>query len=110
MATVPIGYADGYVRALSNRADMLLCGQRVPVIGRVCMDQCMLDVTALSGVDEGAVVTVFGEDGGETLSVNEIAARMGTINYEVICLLSKRVPRLYYRDNALVEHLNYLVQ
>lgn len=110
VATVPIGYADGYVRALSNRADMLLCGQRVPVIGRVCMDQCMLDVTALSGVDEGAVVTVFGEDGGETLSVNEIAARMGTINYEVICLLSKRVPRLYYRDNALVEHLNYLVQ
>lgn len=110
IATVPIGYADGYVRALSGRAFMLIDGQRVPVIGRICMDQCMLDVTDVPQADEGTVATVFGEDGGAMISADELAGLIGTIGYEIVCLLSKRVPRLYYEGDRLVDHVNYLVQ
>lgn len=106
VATVPIGYGDGYCRSLSNKGQMQIDGQLVPVIGRVCMDQCMLDVTALPGVQVGTEVTVFG---GDTLTADMVAAWMGTINYEVICLLSKRIPRLYYRRGQLVGKLNYIL-
>lgn len=108
VATVPIGYADGYPRVLSNRADMLLAGRRVRVVGRVCMDQCMLDVTGLD-VRESMVATVFGRDGEAFLPVEELADHMGTINYEVICQISKRVPRLFVRDGQVVGQLNYIV-
>ena len=91
VATVPIGYADGYPRVLSNRADMLLAGRRVRVVGRVCMDQCMLDVTGLD-VRESMVATVFGRDGEAFLPVEELADHMGTINYEVVCQISKWCP------------------
>ena len=108
VATVPIGYADGYPRVLSNRADMLLAGRRVRVVGRVCMDQCMLDVTGLD-VRESLVATVFGRDGEAFLPVEELADHMGTINYEVVCQISKRVPRLFVRDGQVVGQLNYIV-
>ena len=108
VATVPIGYADGYPRVLSNRADMLLAGRRVRVVGRVCMDQCMLDVTGLD-VRESMVATVFGRDGEAFLPVEELADHMGTINYEVVCQISKRVPRLFVRDGQVVGQLNYIV-
>ena len=107
VATVPIGYGDGYGRSLSNRGRMLIHGQSVPVIGRVCMDQCMLDVSALADVQVGTEVTVFGRD---TLTADAVAGWMGTINYEVICLLSKRVPRLFYRGGQLVGKLDYIVK
>ena len=109
VATLPIGYADGYSRALSNRAEMLIHGRRVPVIGRVCMDQCMVDVTDVPDVGEGSTLTVFGEDDGELLSVNELAALAGTINYEIVCLLSKRVPRLFFSGDTMVDQLNYII-
>lgn len=95
IATVPIGYADGYPRALSNRACMLIHGKRAPVIGRVCMDQLMLDVTDIEEVKTGDVVTVFGADGGQCILADEIAKESGTINYEIVCQVSKRVPRIY---------------
>lgn len=95
IATVPIGYADGYPRALSNLGEMLVRGKRARIIGRVCMDQLMLDVTHIPGVEEGDVVTVFGRDGGAFLPVEEVSSLDQTINYETVCQLTKRVPRIY---------------
>ena len=94
IATVTIGYADGYARLLSNKAEALLHGRRCPIVGRVCMDQLMLDVTDVpEEVKPGDVVTMFGTDGGETITADELAALYGTIGYEIICGISKRVPR-----------------
>ena len=88
------GYADGYARLLSNKAEALLHGRRCPIVGRVCMDQLMLDVTDVpEEVKPGDVVTMFGTDGGETITADELAALYGTIGYEIICGISKRVPR-----------------
>ena len=110
VATVPVGYADGYARCLSNRARMLVKGQDARIIGRVCMDQCMLDVTGIPEIGEGTVVTLFGRDGEAYLPVDELAAQIGTVNYEVICLLSKRVLRRYIDEkNGPVGQLNYIV-
>lgn len=95
IATVPIGYADGYPRALSNLGEMLVRGQRARIIGRVCMDQLMLDVTHIPDVEEGDVVTVFGRDGSAFLPVEEISSLDQTINYETVCQITKRVPRIY---------------
>ena len=108
VATVPIGYADGYPRALSNTAHMLVAGQPAPLIGRVCMDQCLLDVTAIPEAADGMTVTVFGTDGDQTLSVETMAAWSGSINYETVCLIGKRVPRIFYRDGAMAGKQNYL--
>ena len=94
IATVTIGYADGYARLLSNQADALLHGRRCPIVGRVCMDQLMLDVTDVpEEVKPGDVVTMFGRDGEETITADELAALYGTIGYEIVCGISKRVPR-----------------
>ena len=95
VATVPIGYADGYPRACGNKGYMLVNGQKAPVIGRVCMDQCLLDVTDIDGVTVGMTVTVFGTDHGAYLPVEQLAAWQDTISYEIICLIGKRVPRIY---------------
>lgn len=108
IATVPIGYADGYSRNLSGRADMLVQGQRVPVIGRVCMDQLMLDVSSVESIREGDVVTVFGTDHGNAIPVEELSSLCDTINYETVCLIGKRVPRIYYRGGAMVGELDYI--
>lgn len=95
VATVPIGYADGYSRRLSNKAFALVHGTRVPVIGMVCMDQMMLDVTALPGVCIGDEVVLYGRQAEEEITVEEIAGLLGTISYEVLCSISKRVPRVH---------------
>ncbi|MDN5345461.1 MAG: alanine racemase [Clostridia bacterium] len=98
IATLPVGYADGYSRLLSNRAEVLIRGRRASVIGRICMDQCMIDVTAVPEARAGDEVVLFGCQGGKTLPVEEVAAWMGTINYEILCLVSGRVPRVYSRS------------
>ena len=95
IATVPIGYADGYTRSLSNRAYMTVKGQKAPIIGRVCMDQLMLDVSGIADVQSGDEVTVIGDGSDGSLTFDDIAAMTGTINYEVVCLVGKRVPRVY---------------
>lgn len=95
IATVPAGYADGYSRLLSGRGEMLVRGRRAPVIGRVCMDLSMLDVSSIPGACEGDEVVLFGEQGGEFLGADEIAEKTGTISYEVVSAISSRVPRIY---------------
>ncbi len=95
VATVPVGYADGYTRSLGNRAFMTVHGQKAPVIGRVCMDQLMLDISDIDGVKVGDEITVIGDGKNNTFSFDDMAKMTGTINYELICLVGKRVPRVY---------------
>jgi alanine racemase len=97
IATVPIGYADGLNRLLSSRGAMLVGGQRVPIVGRVCMDLTMLDVGDVKNVRAADEVVVFGQQGNEILTVDEMAAELNTINYEIVTGISARVPRVYLR-------------
>lgn len=109
IATVPIGYADGYSRAFSNKGYMLVNGRKAPIVGRVCMDQLMLDVTEIKGAEEGIEVTVFGTDKETVLTVDDLAKICGTINYELVCLVGKRVPRFYYKNGKNIGKLNIIV-
>ena len=102
VAVVPIGYADGYRRALSRRSRVLINGQYAPVIGTVCMDQMMVDVGSIPGVKRGDSVVIIGEQGGNHVSVDELAELLGTINYEITCLLTKRIPRVYLQGGQEV--------
>ena len=95
IATVPVGYADGFNRLLSSRGQMLVHGQRVPIIGRVCMDLTMLDVGSIENVQVGDEVVIFGKQGNETLTVDEMALLLNTINYEIVSTITARVPRVY---------------
>jgi alanine racemase len=101
IATLPLGYADGLSRLLSNRGKVLIHGQKSAIAGRVCMDQTMIDITDIQNCSVGDVVTIFGESCSSFQSVDEIAHLMGTINYEVVCLIGKRVPRVYDNYNEL---------
>lgn len=95
VATIPVGYADGLRRALSNHGEILVHGRRSTMIGRICMDQTMLDVTKIPKVKVGDVVTILGKDGYEQITAMEMAEWLETISYEVVCGISKRVPRVY---------------
>jgi alanine racemase len=92
IATLPVGYADGWSRLLTNKASVSIRGQRAPLIGRVCMDQCMIDVTHIPEVEIGDEALLFG---GADLPVEEIAKHLGTINYEIVCMVGQRVPWIY---------------
>ncbi len=107
-ATVPIGYADGYTRSLGNRAYMTVRGKKAPVIGRVCMDQVMLDVSGIDDVKVGDEVTVIGNGSDNALSFDDIAKLTGTINYEVVCLVGKRVPRVYLKGGKNIAIMDSL--
>ncbi len=108
IATVPIGYADGYPRLLSNRGFMLLHGKRAPIIGNICMDQLMLDVSDIPDVMTGDTVTIVGRDGDETITFSDLASLCGTIHYELMCLIGKRVPRVYRANGETCSVLDYL--
>ncbi len=95
IATIPVGYADGYSRLLSNKGQMLVHGCRVPVVGRVCMDLTMLDVGQIQGVKVEDEVVVFGKQGGEQITATELAGKLNTINYEIVTSIARRVPRIY---------------
>jgi alanine racemase len=95
IATVPIGYADGYSRLLSNRGSMLVNGRRAPIVGRVCMDLTMIDVGHISGAALEDEVVILGRQGDEEISADEIAGLLNTINYEVVSSITARVPRIY---------------
>ena len=101
IATVSMGYGDGLPRGLSNCGDLLVHGRRAPILGRVCMDQLMIDVSAIDGVGEGDEAVVFGFDGKEELSCAEQAKKCGTISYELLCNVNRRVPRVYIKDGAI---------
>jgi alanine racemase len=97
IATVPVGYADGFSRLLSSRGHMLVHGKKVPIIGRVCMDLTMLDVGTLSNVNLEDEVVIFGQQNNESITADEIASRLNTINYEIVSTITARVPRIYSR-------------
>ena len=109
VATVAAGYADGYRRNLSNRFYVLIRGKKAPVLGRVCMDQFVVDVTDIPGVSAGDTVTLMGKDGEEAISAECIAEAAGSFNYEQVCDISRRVERVYIRNGAEVERRNYLL-
>ena len=100
IATVPVGYADGIRRALTNNCDVLIRGRRHPLVGTVSMDNITVEVGSLTAVRCGDPVTIIGADGPERVTAEDLARRIGTINYEIFCGVSGRVPRLYYRDGA----------
>jgi len=103
VATICIGYGDGYPRSLSNRGHVLVKGQRAPILGRVCMDQFMIDVTDInSPVRVGDQVTLIGTDGGEHITMEELGAVSGRFNYELACDIGKRIPRIYKLDDTLI--------
>ena len=109
VATVSVGYADGYRRSLSGKFYVLIRGKKAPILGRICMDQMMVDVTDIPGVELDDTVTLVGRDGGETITVEQIAAAADSFNYEFICGISRRVPRIYCRDGKEVRSVHYLL-
>jgi alanine racemase len=102
IALVMCGYADGYRRGFSNRAHVLVRGRRAPVVGRVAMDMCMVDVTAVPGASAGDVATLLGQDGDEKVDADDLAALENTISWEILAGITARVPRLYLRDGKAV--------
>ena len=109
VATVPVGYADGYRRSLSNRFYVLIRGKKAPILGRICMDQMMVDVTDIPGVCLDDTVTLIGTDGDETITVETIAEAAGSFNYEFVCGISRRVPRVYLREGRQTACVHYLL-
>lgn len=110
IATIPVGYADGLSRRLSNRGSALVKGRRVPIVGRVCMDQTMLDVTEAMPVSVGDEVVLYGRQGDEVICVDEVARLLDTISYEVTCAVGWRVPRVYLEGGKPVEVINRLMR
>ena len=109
VATIPVGYADGYRRNLSNKFYVLIRGRRAPILGRICMDQMMVDVSQIPGVTPGDQVTLIGTDGDETITAEAIAAQADSFNYEFVCGISRRVPRIYVKDGKTVHSVHYLL-
>ena len=106
IATIPIGYGDGYPRNLSNKGYVLIGGQKADIVGRVCMDQFMVDVTGLD-VQVGDKVTLAGQDGKEEILIDDLAVLAGTFNYEFVCDLGKRIPRVYLKNGQIVGTKDY---
>lgn len=107
IATIPVGYADGYPRCLSNRGKVLINGQFAPITGRVCMDQFMVDITGMDA-QVGDTVILIGKSGDHELSMEEVSESAYSFNYELPCRIARRVPRTYYRGGKLVKHTNYM--
>lgn len=107
VATIPVGYGDGYPRSLSGKGRVLIRGKSAPILGRVCMDQLMVDVTAIPDAEEDDLVTLMGKDGGEEITVEELARLGGGFHYEIVCDIGKRVPRVYLKDGEIVGKKDY---
>lgn len=103
IATVPVGYGDGYPRSLSNRGYVLIHGQKAPICGRICMDQFMVDVTGMEGVKTGDQVILAGRDGDQEITLEELGELSGRFNYEFACDLGKRIPRVYIKNGKRME-------
>ena len=107
VATIPVGYADGYPRSLSSLGYVLIRGKKAPILGRVCMDQFMVDVTHIKDARFGDKVTLIGKDGDETITVEELGELSGRFNYEFVCDLGKRIPRVYIKEGKISEQVDY---
>ena len=107
VATIPIGYGDGYPRALSNKGSILIHGKKAPILGRICMDQTMVDISDIPEAKEGDEVVVIGKNGDNELSAEEVSELAGSFNYELLCDLGKRIPRVYYRHGKVVGSKDY---
>lgn len=108
IATIPVGYADGFIRAYSNGGKVLVRGEYAPIVGRICMDQFMVDVTDTDGVEVNDEVVLMGKQGDKEITADFIASVLDTINYEVFCTLSKRVPRQYIQNGKIVKTIKYV--
>lgn len=108
IATIPVGYADGYPRCLSNRGRVIVNGELAPIVGRVCMDQFMVDVTGIPNVKEGTEVVLVGKQGDKCLSMEDVAEMAYSFNYELPCRIARRVPRNYYLDGKLIDSVNHI--
>lgn len=109
VATIPVGYADGWSRELSNKGHVLVQGKRVPIIGKICMDQMMVDVTGLA-VERGDEVVLMGSQDGAEITIEEVAQEIGQIPASVLCMLTKRLPRVYVKERRVPEVVDYLLQ
>ncbi len=109
IATLPIGYADGLSRLLSNKGRVIIGGNYANIVGKVCMDQCMIDVTDVNNVNVGDEVIIMGCADGKSVSADALAGIIGTINYEIVCDVGKRVPRVYLKNGEITDILNQLV-
>ena len=107
VATIPVGYGDGYVRSLSGKGDVLIHGKRAAILGRICRDQFMVDVTDIPDVQEDDEVTLLGSDGAECITMEELAEKSGGFHYEMICDIGKRIPRVYLKDGKVVGTKDY---
>ncbi|MGG7077240.1 alanine racemase [Clostridium sardiniense] len=107
IATLPIGYADGYSRLLSGKAKVIVNGKVANVVGRICMDQCMIDVTDVGEVKVGDEVIILGEDRELKFNADDMAELIGTINYDILCMIKHRVPRVYKKNNEIIKVKNY---
>ena len=108
VATIPVGYADGYPRSLSNIGKAIINGKYAPILGRVCMDQFMVDVTDIDDIKIGTKVTLVGKDGDARLTMEEVSEAASSFNYELPCRISRRVPRTFYKDGKMIEYTNYM--
>ena len=102
VATIPVGYGDGYPRLLSSRGYVLIHGKKAPILGRVCMDQFMADVTGIPEAKAGSIATLLGKDGGAEISVEELSELCGRFPYEFVCDIGRRVPRVYYKNGGII--------
>ncbi len=110
IATIPAGYADGYSRSLSNKGYVLIHGKKAPIVGRICMDQCMVDITDIEGVKvEDEVVLIGKQENGE-ITADDLANILDTINYEIVCMFSKRVPKVYIKGGKVIKTNDLLVE
>lgn len=107
VATIPVGYGDGYPRGLSGKGCVLICGKRAPILGRVCMDQFMVGVEEIPEAEEGMEVTLIGKDQDEQITMEEIGALSGRFNYELACNLGKRIPRVYVKNGRITDTKDY---
>ncbi len=108
IATIPVGYADGFIRAYAKGGRVLINGKFAPIVGRICMDQFIVDVTDIENVNMNDEVVLLGRQGENEITADDIASVMNTINYEVFCTLSKRVPRQYIKDGKVVKTVKYV--
>ena len=110
VATIPVGYGDGYPRALSGKGEVLIHGMRCPILGRVCMDQMMVDITHIPEATVEDAVVLLGWDGDANISVEELADAAYSFNYEFVCGVARRVPRVYVKDGEIQKTVTYLLK